>query len=222
MRPWINRRVITTTAFVLAGAFAYINLDYSIAYSLGGKMVDRHEERLRGPEAFSDIPDNAERSEALFREMGKVIESPRCMNCHPKADSPTQREGRPHTPPVTRGVGGMGAEGLQCSTCHGEENVTFTNGEGSIPGHPAWHLAPATMAWQGSSLKGICEQLRDPERNGDRSLDELVEHNSEDTLVGWAWTPGVGREPAPGTQELFGALTRAWVDSGAVCPGTAG
>ena len=39
-----------------------------------------------------------------------------------------------------------------------------------------------------------------------------------DTLVGWAWTPGADREPAPGTQVAFGALIKAWADSGAACP----
>ena len=41
---------------------------------------------------------------------------------------------------------------------------------------------------------------------------------SEDSLVGWAWAPGVGRTPAPGTQAEFGTLMRAWADSGAHCP----
>ncbi|HEX9869520.1 MAG TPA: Isoquinoline 1-oxidoreductase subunit, partial [Candidatus Tectomicrobia bacterium] len=27
------------------------------------------------------------------------------------------------------------------------------------------------------------------------------------------------REPAPGTQEAFGALIKAWDETGAVCPG---
>ena len=38
------------------------------------------------------------------------------------------------------------------------------------------------------------------------------------TLVGTGWNPGVGRVPVPGTQAEFGALIRAWVDTGAVCP----
>jgi len=40
---------------------------------------------------------------------------------------------------------------------------------------------------------------------------------TNDTLVGWAWTPGADREPAPGTQAAFGALIKAWADSGAAC-----
>ena len=50
------------------------------------------------------------------------------------------------------------------------------------------------------------------------SLQKLIYHNGEDTLVGWAWHPGGNREPAPGTQKEFGENTRKWVESGAVCP----
>jgi hypothetical protein len=40
----------------------------------------------------------------------------------------------------------------------------------------------------------------------------------EDELVGWAWNPGRGRQPAPGMQKSFGELIKAWVDSGGACP----
>jgi hypothetical protein len=46
----------------------------------------------------------------------------------------------------------------------------------------------------------------------------LQDHVASDDLVGWAWNPGEGREPAPGTQELAGKLVQAWIDSGAECP----
>ena len=41
---------------------------------------------------------------------------------------------------------------------------------------------------------------------------------AHDELVGWGWSPGEGRTPAPGTQQQFGELIRAWIDSGAACP----
>ena len=69
----------------------------------------------------------------------------------------------------------------------------------SIPGNPAWHLAPIEMAWEGKSLGHICEQIKDPERNGGKTMDEIVEHMAHDSLVGWGWNPGAGREPVPGT-----------------------
>ena len=73
-------------------------------------------------------------------------------------------------------------------------------------------------AWQGRSLGAISVQLRDAQRNGGRDLPALLRHVSEDTLVGWAWAPGAGRAPAPGTQAEFGAVMRAWAESGAHCP----
>jgi len=46
----------------------------------------------------------------------------------------------------------------------------------------------------------------------------LQEHVAKDDLVAWAWSPGEGREPAPGNQQLAGQLVQAWIDSGAECP----
>ncbi len=87
-----------------------------------------------------------------------------------------------------------------------------------IPGHPRWRLAPIEMAWVGQSLGAICEQIKDPQRNGGRTLEQIVDHMARDSLVGWAWHPGDGREPAPGTQEEFGALIRPGPRLGAYCP----
>jgi hypothetical protein len=74
------------------------------------------------------------------------------------------------------------------------------------------------MAWQGKSLHEICEQIKDPKRNGGHSLDEIHHHVAADDLVGWAWHPGTGRRPAPGTQSRFGELIGAWIATGARCP----
>lgn len=164
---------------------------------------------------FAGITNERERAIALFTEAGKVITSPRCLNCHPANDRPLQHDdSRPHQPLVVRGVGGMGVPGMHCTTCHGAANFD----PGKVPGHPLWHLAPLEMAWVGKSLGEICTQIKDPARNGGKTLDDLVHHMAEDSLVGWAWHPGVGRTPAPGTQTEFGALIKAWVDSGAACP----
>ncbi len=177
---------------------------------------------LAAPDSFDAIADDGERSAAIFNEMGKVLQHPRCLNCHPVDGTPRQgRQGDDlalHQPPVVRGEGGFGAPGLRCSSCHGAENVAYVGAEGSMPGHQPWHLAPLSMGWIGLTLPEICEQIKDPERNGDRTLAELHEHNANDGLVGWGWNPGEGREPAPGSQERFGELTQAWIDAGAGCP----
>jgi hypothetical protein len=164
---------------------------------------------------FSAIYNERERSVALFTEAGKVILHPRCVNCHPAGDRPLQGDdGHPHQPLVVRGAGGFGVVGMQCPTCHQRANFD----PGGVPGHPMWHLAPIEMAWAGKSLGEICTQIKDPNRNGGKNLDEIVHHMAEDSLVGWGWHPGAGRAPAPGTQQQFGALIRAWVEAGGACP----
>lgn len=174
---------------------------------------------LADPETFAEIEDDDARAAALFEEMAKVITHPRCLNCHPVNGGPRQGDFiEAHQPPVVRGPADMGAVGMECSTCHGAENVSYVGASGSIPGHEPWALAPASMGWIGLSVPELCAQLKDPERNGDRTLAEIHEHNAEDGLVGWGWNPGEGRTPAPGTQELFGRLTQAWIDAGAGCP----
>lgn len=177
---------------------------------------------LKPAAEFDSISDKNARSVALFEEAGKVIQHPRCLNCHPAGDRPTQGMAmQPHQPPVFRGDADFGLVGMTCNTCHGPANVPLNNQSDdikSIPGNPNWHLAPIAMAWQGKSLGEICAQLKDPARNGHRSLDQIVEHMAHDDLVGWGWNPGEGREPAPGTQEAFGALIHYWVETGAACP----
>jgi hypothetical protein len=167
--------------------------------------------------AFGQSRDSeqAARSIALFREAGKVLQHPRCLNCHPAGDRPTQTDRMtPHRPMVTRGAFGFGAPGLPCSACHHAANYD----ESGVPGGPGWHLAPASMAWAGRSLGEICQQIKDPARNGGLGMAALLKHMSEDPVVGWAWAPGGKRTAAPGTWAEFGALMRAWAESGAVCP----
>jgi hypothetical protein len=107
-----------------------------------------------------------------------------------------------------------GVPAMECQTCHQATNIDHAR----LPGHPLWGMAPRSMVWFGRSLGAICEQLKDPERNGGKTLAQIHEHMAHDSLVGWGWNPGVGREPVPGTQEAFGALIAAWIDMGAACP----
>lgn len=170
---------------------------------------------LRGPESFASIADSDARSRALFVEAGKVIQSPRCQNCHPADERPTQgNDMHPHLPLVVRGADDRGATALRCMTCHQRANFA----PAGVPGHPLWQVAPLSMAWQSKSLGQICEQIKDRRRNGDKSLAQIQEHMGHDSLVGWAWNPGADRTPAPGTQAQFGALIEAWIRSGAACP----
>ncbi len=170
---------------------------------------------LKSPSDFAGISDPAERSRALFVEAGKVIASPRCQNCHPVGARPTQGDDmHPHLPLVVRGADDHGAIAMRCATCHQGANFA----PAGVPGAPKWHIAPVEMAWQGKSLGAICEQIKDPARNGKRSLAQIHDHMAHDQLVGWGWHPGGTRAAAPGTQAQFGALISAWIQAGAACP----
>ena len=176
---------------------------------------DRPKVMLKPAAEFASIKDDHARSIALFQEAGKVILSPRCLNCHPRDNSPRQGDDmHVHQPPVERGAGGMGKAGMRCITCHGQTNFDPAH----IPGHPKWMLAPVEMAWIGKSLGEICAQIKDPKRNGGKTMEQIYEHMAHDSLVGWGWHPDAGRPPAPGSQEEFGALIKGWMDTGAWCP----
>jgi len=176
---------------------------------------DAPAETLSGVDSFAAITDPAARSAALFTEAAKVLTHPRCMNCHPAGDRPRQGDIRSlHQPPVERGEDGFGLPAMRCPICHQQANFD----PGHVPGDPVWHLAPREMGWESKTIGQICAQIKDPARNGGRSLEEIVHHVGTDHLVGWAWAPGAGRQPAPGTQSEAGALLDAWVKTGAVCP----
>jgi hypothetical protein len=210
-----------TRASILACAGAALVL-------IAGAVIQRSEGQTAAPNwpqlatelhpavSFADIPDTQARSIALFREAAKVLQHPRCMNCHPVGERPRQTDQRrPHEPLVVRGKDGHGAPGVACATCHGAANF----GPSRVPGNPHWALAPASMAWEGKTLREICVQLKDPKRNGSRDIAAILKHVTTDSLVLWAWDPGPGRIPAPGTNAEFGKLLEAWAETGAQCPG---
>ena len=155
---------------------------------------------------------------ALFGEAGRVLLHPRCVNCHPRGDSPHQgMELALHDPPVVRGPDDRGVVGMECVGCHQDRNQPLTR----VPGAPKWQLAPRKMAWVGRTPGQLCRQLKDPASNGGKTLAEIADHSAHDPLVGWGWSPGADREPAPGNQRQFGELIAAWIDTGAECPAEA-
>jgi hypothetical protein len=189
-------------------------------FGAGAAMAQAPGSDLRAPAEFNSIPDPTARSVAIFEEAGRVIQHPRCVNCHPVSDRPLQGDnGRPHMPPIAATETGMGSPSMPCTSCHGRENFRLVGTRvGSMPGHPEWHLAPREMAWEGQTLGAICRQIKDPARNGGKDPAALHDHMARDSLVGWGWNPGEGRKPVPGTQALFGDLIKAWIDTGAACP----
>jgi hypothetical protein len=159
---------------------------------------------------------SAAQTRDLFEPIGRVLQSPRCVNCHPAGNRPLNGdEGRFHRMKVTRGADGLGAPGARCFACHHDENSKTS----IVPGALHWSLAPASMGWQGLSKAELCRALADPARNGKRSLADLVEHVSTDKLVLWGWDPGAGRHPVAIPHDEFVGLVKAWAAAGGPCPG---
>jgi len=152
---------------------------------------------------------------ALFDPVARVVMSPRCINCH-QAEAPRQKDaGVLHAQQVVRGKDGHGSAVLQCAACHQATNTA----QGKVPGAPNWHLAPLSMRWQGLGKKGVCEQMRDPKRNGNRKGGaQVIEHMTSDPLVLWAWNPGNNRTRPPMSHQDFLEVLEKWADAGMPCP----
>lgn len=167
-------------------------------------------------------PSPAQTDRGLFVEFVSVLRHPRCMNCHSRGDFPRQgNDGHPHTMNVRRGPEGHGVTAEKCSTCHQDHNLA---GAHMPPGAPNWGLPPPAtpMIWQDLSDGQICRSLKDPKRNRNRNLDQLVEHLTEDKLVAWGWNPGEDRDPIPMPHDEFAAKVKKWRSAGAPCPADPG
>ena len=152
----------------------------------------------------------------LFDPIASVVMHPRCMNCHQVAFPRQSDSAIRHEQLVVRGADGHGAPTLQCQSCHQTTNTA----DGLVPGAPNWHLAPLSMKWEGLTKREICEQLKDPRRNGNRQTGEtVIEHMKVDSLVTWAWAPGAGRTTPPLSHERFVEALEAWVRAGMPCQG---
>ncbi len=155
----------------------------------------------------------------------EVASHPRCSNCHVGADNvpmwsgPSYGRTRPHGMNINAGESRIGAEYVLCETCHVARDV----GRNDLP-HMApqvamtWQLAPVEAEWCGKSSVEICEQLRDPERNGGRTFLDIATHLDHDLILHWAWEPGGGREPAPYSLQEHVDDVLAWGVAGMPCP----
>ncbi len=156
----------------------------------------------------------------LYMQMHAVLSHPRCVNCHPRDDRPKQGlDQHVHSPPMTRGPQDRGPLGLPCAACHTDANFD----PGRVPGAPNWHLAPASMAWEGKSAGELCRALTDRSKNGNRDLQATVRHLTEDKLVAWGWEPGIDvygnpRQPVPMPKAEFNRIVAAWAGAGGACP----
>jgi hypothetical protein len=155
---------------------------------------------------------------AAFLEVYKVLMHPRCLNCHPAGDAPLQGDdSHPHMQNVKRGGDGKGKYALKCASCHQDTNLPGLN---MPPGNPTWHLPrrDVPLVFQGKSPRELADQLKDPKRNGGKTLEQLVEHVTQDKLVLWGWEPGDGRTKPPLSHAEFAKKFREWVEKGAASP----
>jgi hypothetical protein len=74
------------------------------------------------------------------------------------------------------------------------------------------------MAWAGLSDHELAEQMKDPNRNGNRTLEQMVEHITKERLVLWAWQPGGRRTLPPMSHDKFVQRFKDWIAAGAPSP----
>jgi hypothetical protein len=167
-------------------------------------------------EATSQETSDRESSLVAWERIVTVLQHPRCSNCHQPVELLQGDDGRRHTPRVVRGRDGQGIPGMRCGSCHNEQG----NNEASrVPGAVEWKMPPRGRAWAAMSVSEMCRTLKDPTKNGRRSLKAIIKHLQEDPLTHWAWDPGGTRESIPMPHHVFVEFVEEWVRTGAHCPG---
>jgi hypothetical protein len=154
------------------GTAALLLLSSGVAQVRGIKAADTSQAQSR------------ETGVAAFKAIIPVLDHPRCMNCHSAGDYPRQGDDRhQHTRDVRRGPHGDAVNAVQCSTSHQDHNVA---GLPSPPGAPGWELPPPSMPmiWEGLSNRQLCQLLKDPEQNGHRNVQQILDHMSTPLVSG--------------------------------------
>ena len=156
---------------------------------------------------------NEEESVKAFMAAVKVMQHPRCTNCHAKGDGPRQSDAsREHMFNVKRGPEDRGVGGYTCKSCHQGANIA------GIPGADDWHMAPRSMSWGDGSPSEICASITDTARNGNRAPRGIALHVENDPLVIWSWQPGDNRATPPLAHAEFVKLVQRWASTGGFCP----
>lgn len=163
-----------------------------------------------------------------WQRIFEVASHPRCSNCHvgesdrPMWSGPSYGKARYHGMNIRAGESRVGAETLPCSTCHTTKQEDWANANTTPHSAPRvnadWALAPIEADWFGKASDEICQQLRDAERNGGRTFQEVAEHLGHDVILHWAWEPGGNREPAPYSLQEHVSDLLSWGVAGTPCP----
>ncbi|HEY4220354.1 MAG TPA: hypothetical protein VGO62_03410 [Myxococcota bacterium] len=164
-----------------------------------------------------DAPASEEGVKA-FADVYRVLQSPRCVNCHPNGDVPhVGDDHHVHAMEVRRGLEQVG---MSCQTCH-RATATFASRQvGAPPAVPKWGLPPAEtpMVFEGKSAHDLCEQMKDPAKNGGKDAAALHDHVANDAIVAYGWNPGGHRTLPPITHDAFVAAMSTWLNAGMPCP----
>jgi hypothetical protein len=165
--------------------------------------------------------DRAPDGVAAFATVRAVLQNPRCQNCHPAGDAPLQGDdSHVHAMNVQRGPTGAGMPGAECTTCHGPANPPSNYGLHIPPGvSEGWRMPKPEekLVFVGVAPRALCEQIKDPARNGGKDMAALRAH-LDSPLVTWGWAPGFGRAPVPTPYPTFIAAWETWAAAGAPCP----
>jgi len=210
---------ILVSTFLLVGSVAY-------AADLENAIAD-----INPPEAGTVTSSHGLEA---FDRVFEVLTHPRCANCHVGDDNRPRWSGPSYAPfppgktwkyhgmNINAGESRIGVETMPCSTCH--QTTPDLESEAHAPPHFGldWRLAPVEFEWFGKSPKEICEQLKDPDRNGDRDWIGLAEHLVLDAghrgPVLWGWNPGGEREAAPYSLQEHVDDIVTWGVAGQPCP----
>jgi len=203
----------------LLRVFVFLLVVFVTALALSAAAVEFRKSKTSA--ADTELADGL----AAWEQVYSVLTSPRCINCHTATNYPQQGNDRHrHFANVIRGPEGKGVPGLNCASCHQQENADSTG----VPGGHNWHLAPLSMQWQDLndqplSSAAVCRAVTDRSKNNGLDGPGLLKHHEEEPLVLWAWNPGrrpdgTTRTLPPLTHAEFVAATRTWVQTGTPCP----
>jgi len=211
-RQYLIKPVVTLTLAVAALSFGALDYQQNGTLTAAGPDATG----IESASTASQKDDVGARQ--AFLAAYKVFMHPRCLNCHPAGDVPLQGDdSHPHAQNVKRGPDGKGKYALKCANCHQDKNLP---GENMPPGSPNWYLPPPEMplVFQGKTPDELARQLKDPKQNGNRTVEQLLHHVSQDKLVAGCWEPGDGRTKPPLSHAEFVGKMREWIEKGADGP----
>ena len=195
--------IIVITVFILSTAF---------------RKSDQTGNAILMDSTLTSAAQRTEESKKAFLKAYTVFMNPRCMNCHPDGNQPLQGDdSHIHLQNVVRGTEGKGVYAMKCKNCHQDANL---EGEATIPGSPHWGMPPASrpMVFQGKTPKQLAKHFKDNQYTGFKTMDDMIKHVEEESLVLAGFNPPAGVTKIPMSHEEFVAAVKEWIEKGAAVP----